>query len=185
TEALAAACTACSARPRRSLRSRLPAPPRPPPRPPPLPGPPPRLLAPHRPRSARHHPPAPPCRRLPLGCWPHSPRPSPGSRRRLPTAEMARYYRLRPPGHYPAYPRGPCGGRTPPTSCRRTLSLPSSVPFSYAQSWEAGAGGGDSGARGPCLSLPGALSPSFCASHFSVEETLPLEFFFGGGVLIG
>uniref|UniRef100_A0A452SV40 Uncharacterized protein n=1 Tax=Ursus americanus TaxID=9643 RepID=A0A452SV40_URSAM len=122
---------ACCARPRRPPRYPHPAPQRRPPRaPPPLPppGPPPPRRA-GRLRSARHCPPAPQRRRPPRGCWPHSPRPSPRSRRQLPTAEMARCCRLHPPDHSPACPRGPRGGRTPPTSCPRTLSLPCAVPF--------------------------------------------------------
>lgn len=97
-------------------RARGEAPPSPPPRPP---RPPPRRPA-RRPRSAR--------RCLPPGCWLRSPRPSPGSRRPRPIAEMARRCRPHPPGHSPACPLDPRGARTPPASCLRP-SPPGAYPL--------------------------------------------------------
>lgn len=62
------------------------------------------------------------------GCWLRSPRPSPGSRRPRPIAEMARRCRPHPPGHSPACPLDPRGARTPPASCLRP-SPPGAYPL--------------------------------------------------------
>lgn len=151
--------------------------------PPPPPPPPPRRPA-RRSRSSRRGPPAPPRCRLPPGCWPRSPRPSPGSHRRLSTAEMARRCRLRPPGHYPVCPGGPRGGRIPPTSCPRPLCLPGAVRFSFAGSWEAGAEGGGWRFRGreSFLFCPGS-SPSFGDSPFSVDRRVLFRWYFSREML--
>uniref|UniRef100_A0A8C9LNE2 Uncharacterized protein n=1 Tax=Piliocolobus tephrosceles TaxID=591936 RepID=A0A8C9LNE2_9PRIM len=188
--AWAAAYTACCVRPRRSPRRPRPAPPPRPPRPPPpplqplLPGSPPPRLA-RRPRSVRRRP-ADLWRRRPRpGCWPRSPHPSPESRLPPPTAGTARRCRPHPPGHCPACPRGPREGRTPPTSCPRTQSLPGVVPSSLAQSRQAGAREGD-GAPGPGIFafFSRELYPGLPRQSL-FRSPLPLGFFFGGAVSVG